>query len=114
MLMEPIAANPSAPRGEDAILAEFVASRKPGPIARAYLDSIRAELADRHFAGAYGTEIVAAMTAAMDDLIRALFRYSDAEHGRRAPKLNQKITVLARGGYGRRELNPQSHLDLLV
>ncbi len=75
--------------------------------------SVRAELAERHFAGASGSEITAAMTAAMDDLLRALYRYADAEHGRRAPKLNQKLSVVARGGYGRGELNPQSDVDLL-
>ena len=107
------ASAPDSPRGQDALLAQFVASKKPGPIARAYLDSIRAELAERHFAGASGGEIVDAMTEAMDELIRALFRYADAEHDRRAPKLNQKITVVARGGYGRGELNPQSDVDLL-
>jgi [protein-PII] uridylyltransferase len=111
--IEPLAASAPVVRGEDAILAQFVASKKPGAVARAYLDSIRAELAERHFAGASGGEIVAAMTAAMDDMIRALFRYADAEHARRSPKLNQKITVVARGGYGRGELNPQSDVDLL-
>ena len=107
------ASAPDSPRGQDALLKQFVANKKPGPVAREYLDSIRAELAERHFAGASGGEIVDAMTEAMDDLIRALFRYADAEHDRRAPKLNQKITVVARGGYGRGELNPQSDVDLL-
>ena len=49
-------------------------ARPPACNARAYLESVRAELAERHFAGASGSEIVAAMTAAMDDLLRALFR----------------------------------------
>ncbi len=104
---------PASPRSADALLAQFSSSRNPGAHARAYLDSVRRELAERHFAGASGGEIVGAMTAAMDDLLRALFRYADAEHGRRIPKLNQKITVVARGGYGRGELNPQSDVDLL-
>jgi [protein-PII] uridylyltransferase len=104
---------PSSPRSRDALLAQFLAGKKPGADARAYLESIRAELAERHFAGASGGEIVAAMTGAMDDLISALFHYADAEHDRRYPRLNQKITVVARGGYGRGELNPQSDVDLL-
>lgn len=104
---------PVYPRGADALLDQFTSSKSPGADARAYLDSVRRELADRHFAGASGSEIVAAMTSAMDDLVRALFRYADAEHGRRIPKLDQKIAVVARGGYGRGELNPQSDVDLL-
>jgi [protein-PII] uridylyltransferase len=103
----------SSPRGQEALLAQFAASKRPGAIARAYLESIRAELAERHFGGASGGEIVTAMTTAMDDLLRALFYYADAEHGRRFTKLNQTIAVVARGGYGRGELNPQSDVDLL-
>jgi len=38
---------------------KFVASKTPGINARAYLESVRAELAERHFAGASGSEIVA-------------------------------------------------------
>ena len=105
--------SPRAPRGKEAILAQFTASKTPGADARAYLESVRAELAERNFAGASGGEIVTAMTVAMDDLVRALFDYADAEHGRRFTRLNQTIAVIARGGYGRGELNPQSDVDLL-
>lgn len=104
---------PARLSGEDAILREFETSRAPGQAARAYLDAVREELAERHFAGASGTEIVRAYTAAVDEMMRALFRYADAEHSRRFPKLNQNICVIARGSYGRAELNPYSDIDLL-
>ncbi len=102
-------------RGEAALLAELQAHRTPGVTARAYLESVRAELYQRHLAGASGTEIVTASTQAMDDLVRALFRYADEEHGRkwRLPRLNQRLAIVARGGYGRAELNVQSDIDLL-
>ena len=100
-------------RNEDALLEQFRRSKTPGIDARAYLDSFRDELAERHFAGASGSEIVGEMTRAMDDLLRALYRYADESHSSRFPKLNQKLTIVARGGYGRAELNPQSDIDLL-
>ncbi len=111
----PVAATPASkvPRGEDALLREFESSRTPGKVARAYLEVMREELSERHFAGASGSEIVQGCTLAMDDLMRALYRYADAEHSRRIPKLNQRISIVARGGYGRGELNPQSDIDLL-
>jgi [protein-PII] uridylyltransferase len=101
------------PRGADALLREFESARTPGATARIYLDAIRDELAERHFAGASGSEIVREFTAAMDELLRALFVYAEHEYVRRFPKLSQRITVVARGGYGRAELNPQSDIDLL-
>jgi len=107
------AARRPAPRGEDFLLREFEATRTPGPTSRAYITSVREELAEIHFKGASGGEIVRLYTAAMDDLLRALYRYADAEHGRRFPKLHQRIAIVARGGYGRSELNPQSDVDLL-
>ncbi len=104
---------PAVVRGEQAILRELNGSRAPGAFARAYLDSVRSGLAERHFAGARGGDIVADFTAAMDELVRALFRYADAEYSRRFPRLHQKLAVVARGGYGRAELNPHSDIDLL-
>jgi [protein-PII] uridylyltransferase len=96
-----------------ALEAEFKRTRKPGAVARAHLDAVRAALYERHRAGAGGIEIVRSLTAAVDDLMRALFRYADAEHEQRHSRLNQRLVVAARGGYGRRELNPYSDIDLL-
>jgi [protein-PII] uridylyltransferase len=100
-------------RGTAALLERIEKTRAPGAISREYLTSIREELRIRHNAGAGGAEIVAAMTAAVDQLIRALFGYAEAEHARRSHKLNQRVSIVARGGYGRAELNPFSDIDLL-
>lgn len=107
------AASRPVPRGEEALYREFESARMPGKTARAYLESVRDELSVHHFQGASGGEIVRLFSDAIDDLMRALYRYADAEHCRRFPKLNQRITIAARGGYGRRELNPHSDIDLL-
>ncbi|MGH7813997.1 MAG: [protein-PII] uridylyltransferase [Candidatus Binataceae bacterium] len=103
----------AAPRGEAGLLAEFAAGTRPGTAARECLEAVRAELFERHIAGGGGEEIVRAMTAAMDDLVRALFRYADADYGRKFPRLHQRLAIVARGGYGRGELNPYSDVDLL-
>jgi [protein-PII] uridylyltransferase len=98
---------------EDQLLQEFQQTRKPAEAARSYLDGVRQALKVRHFAGASGSEIVGELTAAVDRVVRALFVYAAAEHDRRFSKLNQRLAVLARGGYGRAELNPYSDIDLL-
>ncbi|HEX3409293.1 MAG TPA: [protein-PII] uridylyltransferase, partial [Candidatus Binataceae bacterium] len=108
------AASQAPPLQDEAgLAAEFERTRTPGVIARAHLDRARALLFERHRAGATGIEIVRALTAAVDDLMRALYHYADAQHGRRFSRLNQRLAVVARGGYGRRELNPYSDIDLL-
>ena len=98
---------------EAQILLQFQASRKPGEVTKRYLDQVRAKLKTRHFAGASGSEIVRELTAAVDGVVRALYVYAAAEHDRRFSRLNQRLAVLARGGYGRAELNPYSDIDLL-
>lgn len=106
-------AGAAAPPQEAGLLAEFDAQRKAGPVARRYLESCRSRLYQRHLAGASGTEIVEQYTTAADHLLRALYRWADAEYGRRFPRLNLRLAIVARGGYGRAELNPFSDIDLL-
>ena len=100
-------------RDEDSLYAEFRSGGRPGQATRAWLDAVRKELAARHFAGAGGMEIVREYTGCVDRLVRALYRYAEHHHSRRFARLNQRLAVIARGGYGRGELNPQSDIDLL-
>ncbi len=98
---------------ESALIAKFEATGTAGAITREYLEGVREEAFQRHLAGARGLEVVRQFTVAVDQLIRALFAYADANHARRFPRLNQRLTVIARGGYGRAELNPYSDIDLV-
>ncbi len=97
----------------DELFERMEASRQPGAIASEFWADVKGALRERHFAGATGTEIVRELTAAADRLLQALFRYADAEYRRRMPRLHGSLSVVARGGYGRAELNPCSDIDLV-
>ncbi|WP_263365982.1 [protein-PII] uridylyltransferase [Edaphobacter bradus] len=60
-------------------------------------------------AGASGSATLGARSAAMDELVLALWRQSVESH----PRLGSGVAVLAIGGYGRQELFPYSDVDLL-
>ena len=61
-------------------------------------------------AGASGAATVATRAQAVDQLIQTLWTRAVAE----TPTLGQGIALVALGGYGRRELFPQSDVDLLI
>jgi [protein-PII] uridylyltransferase len=82
-------------------------------LARSYLQKGRGLLFETHRAGAGGLAIVAAYSTVMDHLIRHLFGIVSVEFARRFPGHSQRFAVVAQGGYGRAELNPQSDIDLL-
>src|ERR1700752_1489620 len=83
-------------------------------IAKEYIVDVKAALAEQHRAGAGGTAVVSAYTAAIDRLVRYLFDHAPAEYPSRYVMLDHRCTVAAQGGYGRGELNPVSDIDLLV
>ena len=59
--------------------------------------------------GATGAETLAGRTAAVDGLVRGLWREAvDAD-----PRLGKSVALVAIGGYGRGELFPYSDIDLL-
>lgn len=80
---------------------------------RAYLQEGRVRLRSWHRQGAGGRALVGAYTTLMDRLICGLFEQATAEYRRYSSGMRPVCAVIAQGGYGRRELNPESDLDLL-
>src|SRR5919204_1582903 len=79
--------------------------------AKARLLEGREQILARHRAGAGGQEVVRASSALTDEVISELFRAILAEVSR-AEAL--PLSLVATGGYGRRELAPRSDIDLLA
>ncbi|HKL26646.1 MAG TPA: [protein-PII] uridylyltransferase [Desulfuromonadales bacterium] len=78
--------------------------------ARAFLDDQRLACQKLHENGGDGAAVVGCVTGMTDALIQNLFRclVADADFGR-----NPCSAVIAMGGYGRRELNPLSDVDIM-
>ncbi|MCM2357360.1 MAG: [protein-PII] uridylyltransferase [Geobacteraceae bacterium] len=77
-----------------------------------FLNHYRDEIKYRHRAGASGDWVVKVLTAMSDTLITKLFRCitQDLSDSRLA---DEQLTLVAIGGYGRGELNPNSDIDLM-
>ncbi len=84
-----------------------------GARGKEYLARARELLQAQHLAGASGEAIVRAWTGVVDHLVRALFDAARASYAERFTVLDQRVAVIAQGGYGRGELNPNSDIDLL-
>jgi [protein-PII] uridylyltransferase len=69
-----------------------------------------AALEERHRAGASGLETARACSAGVEIVVQALY---EAVREWMGPKLRRLPTVIALGGFGRRELSPRSDVDLL-
>ncbi|HEY7128592.1 MAG TPA: [protein-PII] uridylyltransferase, partial [Nitrospira sp.] len=78
------------------------------------LDEHRAHVARRVMAGASGAETLAAMTEFVDGLIIGRYRDAVRQGGDDMATVGmQQCCLVALGGYGRRELAPQSDIDLM-
>ena len=82
-------------------------------LSRLYVQKGRELLREKHRDGAGGMEIVAAYSTIMDHLVRHLYAAASADCSRRFPGRIPPCAVIAQGGFGRGELNPQSDIDLL-
>ena len=78
-----------------------------------FLAAAREVLFARHLAGASGEAIVREWTAVIDHLVRSLYEAAVASYAERFTVLDQRVALIAQGGYGRAELNPNSDIDLL-
>jgi [protein-PII] uridylyltransferase len=106
---------PRPPPGSWRDHPEALPSFDPGPEserrarARSFLDAGRERIAALHRAGAAGQTVVRLTTALTDRLVRGLW---DALTSESAPQV--PLSLVALGGYGRRELAPRSDLDLML
>ncbi|UFS70508.1 [protein-PII] uridylyltransferase [Geomonas sp. RF6] len=77
--------------------------------AREFLEHYREEIKRVHREGAGGVEVVELITAMSDSLITRLFSVLSSDLKTRT----SDVSLVCIGGYGRRELNPYSDLDLM-
>lgn len=85
-----------------------------GRIAKQYVLQVKERLRQLHEAGCTGRLLVEAYSGAMDRLIRFLVISTTADYNSRFVLLDHRCSVVAQGGYGRRELSPCSDIDLLL
>jgi [protein-PII] uridylyltransferase len=81
---------------------------------KVYIASRRRDLYGLHQKGASGRHIVRELTSLTDEILSELYRKAVMHYESASPKYIQEgICLLAVGGYGRRELNPYSDMDIL-
>lgn len=85
------------------------ADESTGSALRSQYQRTMLEIRGAFDAGASGAATIAARTAAVDELVRSLWRRAAEKN----PKLASGAVLLAIGGYGRKELFPYSDVDLL-
>jgi [protein-PII] uridylyltransferase len=84
-------------------------------VSREYINDSRALLEEAHLGGADGLVVAERFSDAVDELIRFIVEVTSVRFRQRyARGALQVCAVIAQGGYGRREMNPWSDVDILV
>jgi len=83
------------------------------PAVKAFIAAERTQIEVAHRAGASGLEVVARHADLVDAVVCQLFRLADQVVPRAFKEQSEGCAVLALGGYGRRELNPGSDVDVM-
>jgi [protein-PII] uridylyltransferase len=81
--------------------------------ARAYLRSVREFLAARQEAGKSGQGINEANSDALDRLLRRLYELAESQYYADGGEVGARVSIVAVGGYARREMSLASDVDLL-
>ena len=88
-------------------------SSQLNPFVRSYLDAVRTYLLGLHDDGAPARRVNEEHADLVDRLVRKLFRLAEDRYFKNFPRLDFRLSVIAVGGYGRRELSLGSDIDLL-
>ncbi len=83
------------------------------PFVRSYLDAVRTYLLELHDDGVPARRVNEEHADLVDRLVRKLFRLAEDRYFEHFPRLDFRLSVVAVGGYGRRELSLGSDIDLL-
>jgi len=84
------------------------------PRLKRYLKSESARLQEWHRKGAGGHEICAARSSLIDTLLATLFDWTLETFDPKKRERKLTMSLVAIGGYGRAELNPQSDIDIML
>ncbi|MDH4016157.1 MAG: DUF294 nucleotidyltransferase-like domain-containing protein [Actinomycetota bacterium] len=99
---------------EKALAQEGPISRKVPQAVRAYLEQARDRLAELHAESKSGRAVNEANSDFMDRLVRRLFMLAEEHHLRDGGTVERGLSVVAVGGYARREMSIHSDVDLLI